>query len=38
MAVRGRSFEVHREPVGKRSIAAIMLPDDLNGDASGRQP
>lgn len=37
MAV-SQSFEVHREPVGKRTMAAITLADDLNGTASGRQP
>lgn len=37
MAV-SQSFEVHREPVGKRTMAAIMLADDPNGAASGRQP
>ncbi|MFD4261033.1 ATP-binding protein [Streptomyces sp. NPDC058534] len=29
------SFEVHREPVGKRMRAAVMLGDDLNGTALG---
>lgn len=36
MAV-GRSFEVHREPVGKRIKTAIVLADDPDGDAAGRQ-
>ncbi|MET7451598.1 ATP-binding protein [Streptomyces sp. NPDC005574] len=27
-----RSFEVHREPVGKRVVAAIVLADDAVGD------
>ncbi|WP_329469353.1 ATP-binding protein [Streptomyces sp. NBC_01723] len=29
------SFEVHREPVGKRMRAALMLTDDLSGTALG---
>ncbi|MGW1562994.1 ATP-binding protein [Streptomyces sp. NPDC002144] len=37
MAV-GRSFAVHREPVGKRITTAIVLADDPGGDAAGRQP
>ncbi|GAB2768701.1 ATP-binding protein [Streptomyces bullii] len=37
MAV-SQSFEVHREPVGKRTMAAIMLADDPGGNASGRHP
>lgn len=37
MAV-SQSFEVHREPVGKRTVAAIMLADDPDGNASGHQP
>ncbi|MFK8906524.1 ATP-binding protein [Streptomyces sp. YS-3] len=32
-----RSFEVHREPVGKRVRTAIVLADDPGGDAAGRQ-
>ncbi|MGW2322398.1 ATP-binding protein [Streptomyces sp. NPDC001680] len=32
-----RSFAVHREPVGKRITAALMLADDPGGDAAGRQ-
>ncbi|MFD8394316.1 ATP-binding protein [Streptomyces sp. NPDC059680] len=32
-----RSFEVHREPVGKRITATIDLADDLLGDAVGRE-
>ncbi|MFG1807468.1 ATP-binding protein [Streptomyces sp. NPDC049040] len=36
MAV-SRSFEVHREPVGKRIKAAIVLADDPGGDPAGRQ-
>jgi anti-sigma regulatory factor (Ser/Thr protein kinase) len=30
-----RSFEVHREPVGKRIKAAVVLADDPDGDATG---
>lgn len=33
-----RSFEVRREPVGKRIRAAITLADDPNGDPVGHQP
>ncbi|MGW3852975.1 ATP-binding protein [Streptomyces fagopyri] len=33
-----RSFEMHREPVGKRIRAAIVLADDPGGDPAGRQP
>jgi len=33
----GRNFAVHREPVGKRTITAIVLADDPGGDAAGRQ-
>ncbi|MFJ2259078.1 ATP-binding protein [Streptomyces sp. NPDC087844] len=32
-----RSFEVHREPVGKRIRASVVLADDPGGDAAGRQ-
>ncbi|MEU1072829.1 MULTISPECIES: ATP-binding protein [unclassified Streptomyces] len=32
-----RSFEVHREPVGKRVRTAVVLADDPGGDAAGRQ-
>lgn len=32
-----RSFEVHREPVGKRIKTAVVLADDPGGDAVGRQ-
>ncbi|MEV6756600.1 ATP-binding protein [Streptomyces sp. NPDC051214] len=32
-----RSFEVHREPVGKRIKTAVVLADDPGGDAGGRQ-
>lgn len=32
-----RSFEVHREPVGKRVRTAVVLADDPGGDPSGRQ-
>ncbi|MDQ0585442.1 ATP-binding protein [Streptomyces rishiriensis] len=32
-----RSFEVHREPVGKRIRATVVLADDPGGDAAGRQ-
>ncbi|RST15008.1 ATP-binding protein [Streptomyces sp. WAC05374] len=33
-----RSFEVHREPVGKRIKVAVVLADDPGGDAAGRKP
>ncbi|MDL5199176.1 ATP-binding protein [Streptomyces sp. ALI-76-A] len=33
-----QSFEVHREPVGKRMVAAVMLADDLGGDVAGHDP
>lgn len=33
-----QSFAVHREPVGKRITTAIMLADDPDGNAAGRQP
>ncbi|MFE1754093.1 ATP-binding protein [Streptomyces anandii] len=33
-----QSFEVHREPVGKRIKAAVVLADDPGGDAAGRMP
>ncbi|MEU6181427.1 ATP-binding protein [Streptomyces coeruleorubidus] len=36
MAV-GQSFTVHREPVGKRITAAIVLADDPGGDVTGRR-
>jgi hypothetical protein len=29
-------FEVHREPVGKRVMAAVMVADDAVGDMAGR--
>ncbi|MFJ8940413.1 ATP-binding protein [Streptomyces sp. NPDC102365] len=32
-----RSFEVHREPVGKRVRAVLTLADDPGGAAAGRQ-
>ncbi|MFJ6700234.1 ATP-binding protein [Streptomyces sp. NPDC091272] len=32
-----RSFEVHREPVGKRIRAAVVLADDPDGDAAGHR-
>ncbi|MER5726897.1 ATP-binding protein [Streptomyces sp. NPDC002138] len=32
-----RSFEVHREPVGKRIKAAVVLADDPGGDVAGHQ-
>nr|WP_329272386.1 ATP-binding protein [Streptomyces pseudovenezuelae] len=35
MAV-SRSIEVHREPVGKRIKATVVLADDPGGDAAGR--
>lgn len=31
-----RSFEMHREPVGKRVKAAVALADDPGGDVGGR--
>jgi hypothetical protein len=31
-----RSIEVHREPVGKRIKAAVVLADDPGGDVTGR--
>jgi hypothetical protein len=31
-----RSFEVHREPVGKRIKAAVVLADGPGGDVAGR--
>ncbi|MGW2689960.1 ATP-binding protein [Streptomyces sp. NPDC001414] len=34
----GHSFAIHREPVGKRITTTIVLADDPNGDAAGRQP
>ncbi|GGT80467.1 hypothetical protein GCM10010256_44900 [Streptomyces coeruleorubidus] len=37
MAV-AQGFEVQREPVGKRITARIALPDDLDGDITGRRP
>ncbi|MDQ0745894.1 anti-sigma regulatory factor (Ser/Thr protein kinase) [Streptomyces africanus] len=37
MAV-AQSYEVHREPVGKRITARIALPDDPGGDITGRRP
>ncbi|GGW80617.1 ATP-binding protein [Streptomyces galilaeus] len=32
-----RSFAVHREPVGKRITATVVLADDLDGAAAGHQ-
>lgn len=32
-----RRFAIHREPVGKRITAAVVLADDPGGDAAGRQ-
>jgi anti-sigma regulatory factor (Ser/Thr protein kinase) len=37
MAV-AQGFEVQREPVGKRITARIALPDDPDGNVSGRRP
>ncbi|MER5785641.1 ATP-binding protein [Streptomyces mobaraensis] len=33
-----RSFEVRREPVGKRITAVVTLADDPGGDPAGHQP
>ncbi|WP_328494702.1 ATP-binding protein [Streptomyces sp. NBC_00414] len=33
-----QSFEVHREPVGKRVRASVALADDPDGDAVGPRP
>ncbi|MFJ1969566.1 ATP-binding protein [Streptomyces sp. NPDC087903] len=33
-----QSFEVHREPVGKRTTASVMLADDPGGDVAGHKP
>ncbi|MEU7358606.1 MULTISPECIES: ATP-binding protein [Streptomyces] len=33
-----QGFEVHREPVGKRITASVMLADDPGGDVAGRSP
>ncbi|MEW2306771.1 ATP-binding protein [Streptomyces sp. NPDC006655] len=33
-----QSFQIHREPVGKRITAALQLADDPGGDPAGRQP
>ncbi|WP_405015088.1 ATP-binding protein [Kitasatospora sp. NBC_01539] len=32
----GRSFAIHREPVGKRITTTIVLADDPDGNATGR--
>lgn len=32
-----RSFEMHREPVGKRIVAAVALADDPVGDEASDQ-
>ncbi|MFJ3582820.1 ATP-binding protein [Streptomyces sp. NPDC090127] len=32
-----RSFEMHREPVGKRITTAVVLADDPDDDVAGRQ-
>lgn len=32
-----RSYEVHREPVGKRIKATVVLADDPGGDVTGRR-
>ncbi|GGY10072.1 ATP-binding protein [Streptomyces minutiscleroticus] len=37
MAV-SQGFAVHREPVGKRTTASVMLADDPGGDIAGRPP
>ncbi|MGJ5751573.1 anti-sigma regulatory factor (Ser/Thr protein kinase) [Streptomyces puniciscabiei] len=31
-----QDFEVHREAVGKRTVASVMLADDPGGDVAGR--
>lgn len=33
-----QSFQVHREPVGKRITASLMLADDPAGDVAGHHP
>ncbi|MFD4528307.1 ATP-binding protein [Streptomyces sp. NPDC058470] len=33
-----QGFEVHREPVGKRTTASVMLADDPDGDVAGHHP
>jgi hypothetical protein len=33
-----QSFEVHMEPVGKRTTAAVMLADDPDGGKAGHRP
>ncbi|MDX3070986.1 ATP-binding protein [Streptomyces sp. NPDC088354] len=33
-----QSFEVHRQPVGKRITARVVLADDPDGDVAGRHP
>ncbi|MFJ4521979.1 ATP-binding protein [Streptomyces sp. NPDC088810] len=33
-----QGFEVHREPVGKRTTASVVLADDPGGDVAGRAP
>ncbi|MEU6593951.1 ATP-binding protein [Streptomyces sp. NPDC046881] len=33
-----RGFEVHREPVGKRTTASVVPADDPGGDVAGRAP
>lgn len=33
-----QSFQVHREPVGKRTTASVMLADDPGGDVTGHHP
>ncbi|MEW2288086.1 ATP-binding protein [Streptomyces sp. NPDC047841] len=33
-----QGFEVHREPVGKRITASVVLADDPGGDVAGRAP
>ncbi|MFF4438055.1 ATP-binding protein [Streptomyces sp. NPDC001621] len=33
-----QGFDVHREPVGKRTTVSVMLADDPGGDVTGRAP
>jgi anti-sigma regulatory factor (Ser/Thr protein kinase) len=33
-----QSFELHREAVGKRTVASVMLADDPDGNVTGHRP